>query len=41
MKDRENLWRVRSGNYRILYEVHDANALVVVTNIGHRKEVYR
>jgi mRNA interferase RelE/StbE len=35
------LYRVRQGNYRILYTVHDADLLVVVIKIGHRREVYR
>jgi mRNA interferase RelE/StbE len=35
------LYRVRQGNYRILYTVHDAALLVVVIKIGHRREVYR
>ena len=34
-------YRVRQGDYRILYTVHDADLLVVVIKIGHRREVYR
>jgi mRNA interferase RelE/StbE len=34
-------WRVRVGNYRIIYEIDDAQRLVVVVVIRHRKEVYR
>lgn len=34
-------YRVRQGNYRILYIVHDADLLVVVIKVGHRREVYR
>ena len=37
----EDLYRVRQGNYRILYTVDDAALLVVVYKIGHRREVYR
>ena len=37
----ENLWRVRSGDYRIVYTVEDDVLLVVVVKIGHRREVYR
>ncbi|MCA1957765.1 MAG: type II toxin-antitoxin system RelE/ParE family toxin [Nitrospira sp.] len=33
--------RVRQGNYRILYTLHDADLLVMVIKIGHRREVYR
>jgi len=33
------LYRMRQGNYRILYIVHDADLVVVVIKIGHRREV--
>jgi mRNA interferase RelE/StbE len=34
-------YRVRQGNYRILYEIHDDLVVVVVVKIGHRRDVYR
>ena len=34
-------YRVRQGDYRILYTVMDALVLVEVVKVGHRKEVYR
>ena len=34
-------YRLRSGNYRILYEIEDAILLVCVVKVGHRKDVYR
>ena len=34
-------YRVRQGDYRILYSVDDAEREVVVVKIGHRGEVYR
>ncbi len=34
-------YRVRQGDYRILYEIHDQVLLIVVVRIGHRREVYR
>lgn len=37
----ENLWRIRVGDYRIIYEIHDDRLLVLVVRIGHRKDVYR
>ena len=36
-----NSWRIRVGDYRVLYEIHDGRLLVLVINIGHRKDVYR
>ncbi len=35
------LWRVYSGRYRILYSIDDAAKAVWITNVGHRKDVYR
>ena len=32
--------RVRVGNYRIIYSVHDDVLLIVVVTLGHRKEIY-
>lgn len=37
----EEKYRVRQGNYRILYTVIDAEICVIVVNVGHRREVYR
>jgi len=34
-------YRVRQGNYRILYTVDDATVVVEVVKVGHRKDVYR
>jgi mRNA interferase RelE/StbE len=34
-------YRVRQGNYRILYSIEDAASLVVVVAVGHRKDIYR
>lgn len=34
-------WRVRTGDYRIVYEIHDQVLLVLVVRVGHRREIYR
>ncbi|MBU1297980.1 MAG: type II toxin-antitoxin system RelE/ParE family toxin [Bacteroidetes bacterium] len=34
-------WRLRIGNYRVLYEVNDAEQQIRVFRIKHRKEAYR
>lgn len=36
-----DLFRVRQGQYRILYEVQDKDLVVTVFKIGHRRDVYR
>lgn len=34
-------WRIRTGSYRIVYEIHDDRILVLVLRIAHRRDVYR
>jgi mRNA interferase RelE/StbE len=34
-------WRVRVGDYRVIYEIHDRVLQIIVITIGHRREVYR
>jgi mRNA interferase RelE/StbE len=34
-------WRIRVGDYRVIYEVDDTAQEVLVVAIGHRKDVYR
>lgn len=34
-------YRVRVGDYRIIYEIEDGKLLILVIQIGHRREVYR
>ena len=36
-----DLFRVRQGQYRILYEVQDYDLTVTIFKIGHRRDVYR
>jgi len=33
-------WRVGTGDYRIIYEIHDDELIVLVLRLGHRREVY-
>lgn len=34
-------WRVRTGDFRVVYEIHDDVLLVLVVAIGHRREIYQ
>jgi len=34
-------WRIRSGDYRIIYEIDDSGKNILILHIGHRKEIYR
>ena len=36
-----NSWRIRVGDYRIMYEIADEVRIVRVYRVRHRKEVYR
>jgi mRNA interferase RelE/StbE len=33
-------WRIRIGDYRVIYEINDGQLVITVIVIGHRKEVY-
>ena len=35
------LWRIRVGDYRVVYAIEDAVLTVCVVKVGHRREVYR
>ncbi|MFJ6415567.1 type II toxin-antitoxin system RelE/ParE family toxin [Paeniglutamicibacter sp. NPDC091659] len=35
------LWRVRTGDFRIIYEVIDGKLLIIVVAVGHRREIYK
>lgn len=37
----ENLYRIRTHQYRILYTIHQEKTIILVVKIGHRKDVYR
>ncbi|BDA66331.1 addiction module antitoxin [Calothrix sp. PCC 7716] len=37
----ENRYRIRVGDYRVLYIIFDDVLLVTVVKVGHRREVYR
>ena len=34
-------YRVRAGDYRVIYEVHDKALIVLIVKVSHRREVYR
>jgi mRNA interferase RelE/StbE len=34
-------WRIRVGNYRVIYEIDDKQHKVTVMHVGHRRDVYR
>ncbi|MEO5328849.1 MAG: type II toxin-antitoxin system RelE/ParE family toxin [Magnetococcus sp. THC-1_WYH] len=36
-----DIWRIRVGDYRLLYTIEDDRLIVLVIRIGHRREIYR
>ena len=33
-------WRIRVGDHRVIYEIHDRVLQIIVITIGHRREIY-
>jgi mRNA interferase RelE/StbE len=41
LQGRDALYRVRVGDFRVIYEIRDAVLVVVVVLLGHRRDIYR
>ena len=41
LKGYESRWRIRVGDYRILYEIDNMNRIITITKVGHRKDIYK
>ena len=41
LKGEENSYRIRVGDYRVIYDIFDDVLLVSVVEVGHRSEVYK
>ena len=37
----QEYYRIRQGDYRIVYEIHDGRLIVVLVKVANRREVYR
>jgi len=37
----EGWWRLRVGDYRVIYEPQDDRLVILIIRVGHRREVYR
>jgi mRNA interferase RelE/StbE len=40
LKGSKTDYRIRIGDYRVIYEIHDGKLVVLVLNVGHRKDIY-
>lgn len=38
---KENLYRIRIGDYRVIYKIDETIKIINVRNIGHRKDIYK
>jgi mRNA interferase RelE/StbE len=38
---RDDCYRIRVGDYRVVYSIDDARREIVILKVGHRREVYR
>jgi len=41
LKDAENFYRIRIGDYRVIYQVNSHEQLITIYHVRHRKEAYR
>lgn len=41
LRGRSGELRIRVGDYRVIYDVYDDQLLVLVVEVGHRREIYR
>lgn len=41
LKGADNQYRIRVGRYRVIYEIHEKEVVVLIVRISHRKDAYR
>jgi len=41
LKGKENEYRIRVGDYRVLYAINNIDRKIIITHIKHRKDAYR
>ena len=41
MKGNNSFHKIRTGDYRIIYEIHESRVIILIVKIGHRKDVYK
>ena len=41
IKGNNSFHRIRTGDYRIIYEIHDDRLIILIMKTGHRKDVYK
>jgi mRNA interferase RelE/StbE len=38
---RQDLYRLRVGNYRVIYEIQEDVLVILIVKIGHRRDIYK
>ncbi len=41
MKGNNFFHKIRTGDYRIVYEIHDDRVVILIVKVGHRKDIYK
>jgi mRNA interferase RelE/StbE len=41
LEGEDDLWRIRVGDYRVIYTIRDDELTVLVLRVAHRKDIYR
>jgi mRNA interferase RelE/StbE len=41
LQGEDDLYRIRVGDYRVVYTIRDEELIVLVLRVGHRRDVYR
>lgn len=41
LKGSSNLYRIRHGDYRVIYQIENIVLVIIIIRIGHRKEIYK
>ena len=41
MKGNNSFHKIRTGDYRIIYEIHEDRVVILIVKVGHRKDVYK
>jgi mRNA interferase RelE/StbE len=41
LQGEEDLWRIRVGDFRVVYTIEDDELIVLVVRVAHRKDVYQ
>ncbi len=41
LHDKQSAFRIRVGDYRVIYQIRDSQLLVLVVRVGNRRDVYR